>query len=482
MDLKYFQDGIRKQFHLDFKPDFFRFLGDAVEARIRATDSEGIAQYRLTFQEDPEEVSHLINLLTNKETYFFRENPHYRLVTRVICPELLKNRVYFGQPIKIVSAGCSSGEEPYSLVLALVEVFGEGITDQIEVVGLDIDHDVLHKASMAVYGAYSFRGVDSEILKNYFSPFAGNRNVLKASIREKVRFVQHNLADWPYPEDARGADLIFYRNVSIYYEEETQEQIYQNLARLLAPEGYLVTGSVEISHHDTGRLALKREDEIFYFCKETEASESTDLLSGSPVQPLSSHPRNLTLENKSRFNTPQNAKPKTTDEDPTFSRALGLSKDEQWEEALKTINELVRQDPENLPAYSLKAFILLQLNRDQETEQVCQQALKKNGLFVAPYLLLGLASQKNTDHPQAVHRLRKAIYLDPACWLAHFHLADSYRETGDTESARREYSVTLKLLESSGFENHGLPVFRSDFSESEITGICKDRLSQLTVN
>ncbi|QPJ62988.1 MAG: methyltransferase domain-containing protein [Candidatus Nitronauta litoralis] len=482
MDLKHFQNGIQKRFHLNFKPDFFRFLGEAVEARIRATESKGIEQYRFFFQEDPEEVSHLISLLTNKETYFFRENPHYRLVTRVICPELLKNRAYYGQPIKIVSAGCSSGEEPYSLVLALVEVFGEGITDQIEVVGLDIDHDVLHKASMAVYGAYSFRGVGSEVLNNYFSPFAGNRNVLKASIRENVRFVQHNLADWPYPEEARGADLIFYRNVSIYYENETQEKIYQNLARLLTPGGYLVTGSVEISHHDTGRLALKREEEIFYFCKETEASESSDLLSGSPVQKLSRLPDKKALLKETNKNQTKNIQPNLSDEERTLSKALSLTTDEQWEEALITVEELVTKNPDFLSAYSLKALILLQLNRAQETEQVCQQALKKDGLFAAPYLLLGLASQKNTDHPEAVHRLRKAIYLAPSCWLAHYHLADSYRETGDNDSARREYNVTLNLLENSGFENHGLPVFRSEYTESQIAGICRDKLNQLTVN
>ncbi len=451
-----------------------------MEARIRATDHPGVEHYALHFQDNPDEASHLISLLTNKETYFFRENPHYRLLTQSLCPELLKNRSYIGEPVKIISAGCSSGEEPYSLVLALVEIFGEGITDQIEVIGLDIDHDVLHQASMAVYGRYSFRGVDPKLRSDHFDPFSGNRYVLKAGIRQSVKFVQHNLADWPYPEDARGADLIFYRNVSIYYQPETQEAIFGNLSRLLAPEGYLLTGAVEIAHHDTGKLSLKKDGDIFYFCKETEASELPTFLENHSLPPIREHKAKPTRP--ATAGKDHNVHTSTSDDDRNLDEALALARQEQWEPALQKVETYSTKHPECLQAYSLKAYLFLQLNRQWETEQVCQQALEKNNLFLAPYLLLGLASQKNTDHTEAVHRLRKAIYLDPSCWLAHYHLADSYRATGDPESARREYGVTLKLLEHSGFENHGLPVFRSHYTENQMVGICRDQMSKLTVH
>ncbi len=483
MDLQIFQDSIRQRFKLDFKPDFFRFLGDAVEARIRATEKDGLDHYLQIFKSDPEEISHLVNLLTNNETYFFRENPHYRLLTQRLIPELLKNRSYISEPIKIISAGCSSGEEPYSLVLALVEVFGEGVTDQIEVIGLDIDHDVLHKASMAVFGTYSFRGMDADFRNTYFNQFAGNRSVLKESIRQHVKFIQHNLADWPYPEQARGADLIFYRNVSIYYQMNTQDAIFENLARLLAPEGFLLTGAVEVTHHDIGKLTLKKDKALFYFCKETTTSELPAFLSDRSLPPAPAQDLSNKAAQSETKNTPIPATSKTpvTSDALTLEEVLALAEDEQWELALNKIDEQVTQHPNSPTAYSLKAYLLLQLNRDQETEQVCQQALEKNSLFLTPYLLLGLASQKNTDHTEAVQRLRKAIYLDPSCWLAHFHLADSYRETGDTEAARREYGVTLKLLENSGLDNHGLPFYRSHYTADQMSGICRDQMNKLAL-
>ncbi len=480
MDLKKFQDSIRNRFHLDFKPDFFRFLGDAIEARIRATGIDGMDNYWSHFENDPEEISHLVNLLTNKETYFFRENPHYRLLTQRLIPELLKNRSFFGEPIKIISAGCSSGEEPYSLVLALVDMFGEGVTDQIEVIGLDIDDEVLHKASMAVFGAYSFRGVDPELRSANFDQFAGNRFVLKSSIRQCVKFIQHNLADWPYPEEARGADLIFYRNVSIYYQPDTQNAIFGNLTRLLVPEGYLLTGAVEVPHHDTGRLALLKDEDIFYFSKETEESELPAFMENPITSPPSTEKEDKAPSQITRPETREGNS--MSGEEITLEEVLSLAKEEQWELALNKVDEQVNKNPDCLPAYSCKAYLLLQLNRDQETERVCQQALEKNSLFLAPYLLLGLASQKNTDHKEAVHRLRKAVYLDPSCWLAHFHLADSYRETGDTQAARREYGVTLKLLESAGLENHGLPFFKSHYTADQMSGICREQMNKLTLH
>ncbi len=272
---------IRERCHLDFRLDFFRYLEEAVRARIRATATTDVAAYWKHSKQNPGELKYLINLLTNNETYFLRESPHYLLLTKKLFPDLLRTRTFYGQPVNILSAGCASGEEPYSLVIALVEAFGEGVVDQIQVTGLDINEEVLHKASMGVYGSYSFRGVNPEVRGKHFDDFTGNRFVLNEAIRQKVNFTHHNLADWPYPEDAQKADLIFYRNVSIYYQQETQQTIFDNLSRLLTPQGFLIVGSVEVTPHDTGKLNLCNDEDIFFFSKAPSGADTKS----NPVLP-----------------------------------------------------------------------------------------------------------------------------------------------------------------------------------------------------
>ena len=475
LDLEHFKQIIRTRYQLDFKPDFFRFLQDALEARLRVTATATPAEYLHLLENDSEEIAHLVNLLTNKETYFLRESPHYLLLTRELFPNLLRDRPYFGKKVRIVSAGCSSGEEPYSLIIALVETFGEGVTDQIEVTGLDINDEVLHHASMAVFGRYSFRGVAPEIRQRYFSEFAGNRFVLNQMIRENVRFQRHNLAQWPYPEQARHADLIFYRNVSIYYQPDTRSAIFENLSRLLNPGGYLLMGAVEVPLHDTGVLKMNQYENVFYFSKEPQSLKTAPLLHQPPLPVRTQAPAPVPAPEPP---TPARA-PAIDDGETLLDEARTLAQEEQMEAALDKVENVVRAHPDCCVAIGLKAYILLQLNRNRETEETCRMALQQNDFLPLPHLLLGLAFQKGTNHGEAVKQLRKVIYLDPACWLAHFHLAESYRATGDVKSACSEFNITLKLLEDAGLDNHGLPVFHSSYTADQMVTICRNQIRQL---
>lgn len=480
LDLDKIKQIIRTRYKLDFKPDFFRFLQDALEARLRATGTEDSAHYIHLLDTDPQEIADLVNLLTNKETYFLRENPHYRLLVRELFPNLLRNRSFFGQKVRIVSAGCSSGEEPYSLVIALAESFGEGVIDQIEVVGLDINDEVLHHASMAVFGRYSFRGVAPEIRQRYFSEFPGNRFVLNETVRENVRFERHNLAQWPYPEAARNADLIFYRNVSIYYQPGTREAIFANLSRLLNPGGFLLMGAVEIPLHDTGHLKMSQYDDVFYFSREPS------LIAAPPPAPVQQKPAfpetvPMPVQHPAPISRPiaQPVSGGPGEDEALLDEARLLAEQEEMEAALDKVENVVQAHPDCCLAIGLKAYILLQLNRDQETEETCRLALEQNDFLPLPHLLLGLAFQKGTNHDEAVKQLRKVIYLDPSCWLAHFHLAESYRATGDAQSACREFNITLKLLEDTGLDNHGLPVFHWNYTADQMVTICRNQIRQL---
>lgn len=482
MDLEPFKQLIRTHCRLNFKPDSFLYLAEAVQARMRVNDFTDAAVYLDHLSRNRHEISHLINLLTNNETYFLRESGHYRLLTGRLFPELLKRRPRIGQPVKIISAGCASGEEPYSLALSLMEHFGEGVLDQIRIVGLDIDEEALHQAAMAVYGPYSFRGVDPALRDRYFSGFLGNRYVLNETIRSRVTFLCHNLVTWPYPAETAEADLVFYRNVSIYYQTETQREILQNLGRLLAPQGYLVMGAVEIGQHDVGDLHLCREGDIFFFSKATppESLRAPSKISKAQARPLAPDRK-----------SPPPAKPKTRRTGPVFEadvpvpeealmeEAVSLAQANRFEDALSKVDGLMQIHPGWPTAYGLKAVLLMHLNRVPEAEGVCREVLVHNEWSLEAYLLLGLAAQQRLEHAEAVERFKKAVYLDPACWLAHYHLADCYAATGHPEAAQREYAVTLKLLEKSGLNHHGLPFFPLSYNVDQMAQICRSQMERL---
>ena len=480
MNLAPFKQVIEQRCGLDFKPDSFLYLDEAVQARMRAQGLENDGEYLVRLKGDAQEISHLVNLLTNNETYFFRERGHYRLVTRRLFPELMKNRLQVGQPVRLVSAGCATGEEPYSLAIALAEHFGEGVLDHLEIIGLDIDEEALHEARMAVYGDYSFRGVDPAIRSAYFHEFPGNRYILMDTLRNRVRFLSHNLVTWPYPPEAQEADLIFYRNVSIYYQSSTQGLILKHLANLLSPKGYLIMGAVEIGQHHLADLHLNQEGEVFYFSKTP----------GGPIDPVK--PPAGRLEGSTpvkqfprRSGALSDGPPSTGKPDPGIERdriletACDLARSQQFERALAVLESGLSGETPWPAAYGVQAYCLLQLNRLRQAEAVCLEVLRHNEWSVEAYLILGLASRQAGDTASAQAAFQKAVYLDPACWLAHYHLAEGFAALKHTEEAQREYAVTLRLLNKKGLDHHGLPFLPLQDTLDQMIRLCHSRLEEL---
>ncbi len=214
----------------------------------------------------PHAFSELIDRLTVNETYFFREPGHLDLLVN----RIVGKRFQIGKrdaKFRVLSAGCSTGEEPYSIVMALIEAWGEKVTKQLEVVGGDIDQTALCRARTGVYGAHSFRGVKSELRQRYFYPIENSRFRIKSSIKNCVTFLNLNLLKTPYPETLKRFDVIFYRNVAIYFDPPTQRRIFENLETLLANDGYIIVSSAETLGHSHKNLSRVELDGYFLFHK-----------------------------------------------------------------------------------------------------------------------------------------------------------------------------------------------------------------------
>jgi chemotaxis methyl-accepting protein methylase len=279
--------------------------------RLDTVGARSPEDYLARLRDDETELHTLTSLITINETYFYRESQHLRLLTERICPELLARRAS-DSPVRLLSVGCSTGEEPYSILMALRERYGELAERFFEVNAGDVDRAVLERARAGVYGRFSFRALSPQLQERYFSAVDANHFRIDESLRRRVSFQPLNLLAADYPETLAGQDVIFFRNVSIYFDEPTRRRVLERLKTLLAPGGYLIVGISETLANDFGILTLRERDGVFLFVNEPPGMEtasvtrplfeakqkhigSVDRLAPSP-QPLSRKGRGARLE------------------------------------------------------------------------------------------------------------------------------------------------------------------------------------------
>ncbi len=208
--------------------------------------------------ESQQEWKNFVILLTNVESYFFRDQDQFNLLRNSIIPELIA-RKQSTKTIRICSAGCSSGEEPYSLAILLKELLPDVEQWNLLILGVDVNEEALQKAKAGIYRPWSFRRVDLEIIHRYFQ-VTNNQYYLEPSIKQMVKFQALNIVKEPftYPNsELREIDLILCRNVFIYFESSTIATVLNKFYEALQPLGYLITGHAELYGQNLSQFQTK---------------------------------------------------------------------------------------------------------------------------------------------------------------------------------------------------------------------------------
>ncbi|WKJ92456.1 protein-glutamate O-methyltransferase CheR [Methylomonas montana] len=232
--------------------DKFDMFYSRLSKRVRMLGFTTFKQYCHYLQNNPDdEFTEFINAVTTNLTSFFRENHHFEFLSRTVIPELLKKKAASKQ-IKIWSAGCSTGEEPYSLAMTLKENIPADWA--ITILATDLDTNVLATAAAGIYPVDRVSGIAEQRLKRWFQKGAGsqsNKVRIKSELRELIEFKQLNLMQqWPFKGHF---DFIFCRNVLIYFDRETKAILANRYCSLLEEGAYLFIGHSESLHQlDTG--------------------------------------------------------------------------------------------------------------------------------------------------------------------------------------------------------------------------------------
>jgi chemotaxis protein methyltransferase CheR len=214
--------------------------------RINKTGAESFDRYfdRLRRRDSAAEIEHLINLFTINETYFYREEHQFDCLVQNILPELVEQR-RAGDRIRIWSMPCSTGEEPYSIAIHLLENWARVDDFNIEIIASDIDTNVLRAAAAGLYDARSLQRLPRELVRRYFTPVAGDQWRLIDAIRQSVRFTQLNASDEAAMRAVSQVDVIFCRNMLIYFDDRSRRQTVELFYDALVQGGFICLGHSE---------------------------------------------------------------------------------------------------------------------------------------------------------------------------------------------------------------------------------------------
>ena len=237
---------IHEKSGLEFPESKKYLLESRLQGRLVAVHCLNFDEYYNFLRFDPQrekEIVELFNCVTTNETFFYRDMAQVDCFRQVLMPQIIKQRERM-RKIRIWSAGCSSGEEPFTLAMLITEEFPSLVNWDVQIFATDLSEQVLAAARRGVYGSYSIRNVPPNLLGKYFIQSEGQYTV-GTSLRKLVKFSNVNLFDPNHMRSFREIDIIFCRNVLIYFDQEARRKIVTSFYDALQDMGMLVIGFSE---------------------------------------------------------------------------------------------------------------------------------------------------------------------------------------------------------------------------------------------
>lgn len=422
------------------------------------------------------DLEDFIASLTVGETHFFRNRPQFEALERQVLPDLIKRRAE-ERRLRIWSAGCSSGEEPYSLAILLDRILPAINTWNILILGTDIDRRALKKAREGIYRPWSFREVPPEIQSRYFTQ-VGEDLELIPRIREMVTFEYLNLVDDSYPSlvsNTNGMDLVVCRNVLIYFRESTARLVIARLHRAMADEAWFLAGHAEPSQWLSELFSVQNFPGAIGYLKSKERAPTVNAVrraakSDPASRKVRRRPKPSGVTRRSRTEIPRvDLDPTPSPEDPG-KQTVTIEDPSDVEEHLTELKGLAAAHPADpRPPYLIAKIHAGRLELEAAAKW-SHTALERERLFAPAHYLQGMVAVEDGRPEDAVAAFRRCVYADPLWVLGHFVLAETLLRLGERRRASGALRNVERLL-------NGVP---PDQEVAEGDGLTVGRLRDLT--
>ncbi|NOX76187.1 MAG: protein-glutamate O-methyltransferase CheR [Gammaproteobacteria bacterium] len=395
----------------------------AIRHRMGILETRRASRYLLRLQQNQDELDELVEEVVVPETWFFRNRAPFEALVKCI-PKLQRNGQRGTQPLRILSVPCSTGEEPYSIAMTLLE-HGLKETD-FHIDAVDISRRALTKARRAIYGKHSFRENATAIISQcdfrdkYFRRSRSGLH-LAPQVRERVTFTRANLLKDIVGPSASFYDVVFCRNILIYFESETQKKVMKKLHLMLKPSGILFVGHAEASKIGESDFEKLDQPKSFAFRKlAIPLSTGNDSL--LPVDKLQLVFDQLVAITKRDLEVSKKTRPKKTPQKPKKISVSAIDVD--WHGVERLISQ----------------------SRYFEAVKLCEQRLQKEPESSAGYYYLGLISSLQGNAGAAETLVKKSVYLDPGNHRALGLAAVLADQRGDKNAAEtlRQRKIRVK--------------------------------------
>jgi chemotaxis protein methyltransferase CheR len=396
--------------------------------------------YRDYLETNYNELIILASNFTIQETYFYRNKSHFDRLKTQILPELrdqkIKNK---NKRLLILSAGCATGEEPYTIAMIIYELFTDRNEWDIRIIGTDINYGVLDYAKKGVYSKYKLRNMDTWYIDRFFNTIKEKRSVmyeLKPAIKEMVEFRHCNLIREPFElADLNDVDIILCENVIIYFHLESIQRLINNFYNILADKGFLFLGYSETLNLITHKFTLSWWQDSFAYQKISDFGKTTPLKTFSGEK----HKQNVKLptELKDLFT-------KSYDEILHFLITnYHKYKNEHCMVMLETLESSKLTKDERF--FIFKAEYLIKMKDYINAANACRKAVTINPYLIDAHLMLGFIYLMLDMTENAEFELKTSLYINPNSVLGCYFLSRLYKKKG-IEKGFKEYLKKSRIL------------------------------------
>ncbi|MBV7272424.1 tetratricopeptide repeat protein [Clostridiaceae bacterium UIB06] len=444
--LKIISRFIEKNLGLNFTEergnDVIRALANA--SKQKNIDLEEYINLILLNQLSNKDIINLATCLTIGETYFFRDKNLFRILRENLFPNMIRIKENFSRSMKIWSAGCSSGEEPYSIAILIKELIPDYKNWNIEIIATDINENFLNKARQGIYSEWSFRGTNLNFKNRYFKIIDDKHYKINDDVMELVKFYNLNLAKDTYLLDNKilnNIDIIFCRNVLMYFSESLANQIIKRFYNITVDGGWLIGAPTENLYFNNSSFTSKNIENTFLYNKNIKQSISLEYNS-----------KNVSLETLylKQYN---NAK------DNKYSLLLKLVENEMKKdyrnndislEPTAIISEIKSYKDNDMNAREVEDLCRSFANEGKLLEALewCKKAIDKDKINPVYYQLLANIEQELGNFGEAVKALKKAVFLDSSFIMAYFNLGNLNLKQKKLKEAFKNFENVRALLEN----------------------------------
>jgi chemotaxis protein methyltransferase CheR len=471
--LEKFSDFISQEIGLHYpkerRLDLLKGIREASK-ELGFNDTESCIHWLMNSTLRRSQIEVLATHLTIGETYFLRESNTLDALEHSILPQIIENRRKSHRSIRIWSAGCCSGEEPYSLAILLHRLIPDISSWDITIFGTDINPFFLHKAAVGIYREWSFRGTPLWLREKYFSLIDDQMFELKPKIKKMVRFFYLNLIKDTYPSmqnDIHDLDIVFCRNVLMYFKPETVKTIGMKLYDALSDEGWLVVGSSEASHILFPQYETVNFPGAILYQKRKDGFLPPETVYQHLIHdvPLKFIEKNISIKEESIEDIPR-------ENETVFEDALSSFDKGNYEEVINILENNVENQDENGMQYLLMSKAYANQGKLNDALIWCEKAIHTEKMQPTFYHFHAVLLQELGRLDGALASMRKALYLDPDSIISHYIMGSLYRQLGKAKASKKNYDNVIMLLDR----------YNQDEVIPEGDGLTAGRLRELVLN